>query len=174
MKRPATDASAPITNASTSTERSTCRRVAPSVRSVASSRVRWAIVIESVFAITKMPTKSATPANASRKSWMIERKPFVSLVDCRACPWPVRTWAVAGRIGRTCCTSCCGVVPGLAAIEIESSLPCLWKIFCAVGKSNIAIVAPPSDETFANFAIPTTVNVRTGPRAITPIVSPGR
>ena len=38
---------------------STWRRVAPIVRSVASSRVRWAIVIESVFAITNEPTKSA-------------------------------------------------------------------------------------------------------------------
>ncbi len=45
----------------------TCRRVAPSVRSVANSRVRCAIVIESVFAITNAPTNSATPPNASRK-----------------------------------------------------------------------------------------------------------
>ncbi len=58
------------------------RAVAPSVRSVASSRVRWAIVIESVFAITKLPTNSATPANASRKSWMIVRKPLVFFVAC--------------------------------------------------------------------------------------------
>ena len=47
--------------------RSTCRREAPSVRSVANSRVRCAIVIESEFAITKLPTKSAMPPNASRK-----------------------------------------------------------------------------------------------------------
>ena len=46
----------------------TWRREAPSVRSVANSRVRWAIVIESEFAITKAPTKSAMPAKASRKS----------------------------------------------------------------------------------------------------------
>ena len=48
---------------------STCRRDAPSVRIVANSRVRCAIVIESEFAITKLPTKSAMPANASRKPW---------------------------------------------------------------------------------------------------------
>ena len=41
--------------------------IAPSVRSVANSRVRCAIVIESEFAITKLPTKSAIPPNASRK-----------------------------------------------------------------------------------------------------------
>ena len=49
-------------------DQSTCRREAPSVRSVANSRVRWAIVIESEFAITNAPTKSAMPPNASRKS----------------------------------------------------------------------------------------------------------
>ena len=83
---PTIEASVPITNASTSTERSTWRRVAPSVRSVASSRVRCAIVIDSVFAITKLPTNSAMPPNASRKSWKMLRNPLVSLVACWACP----------------------------------------------------------------------------------------
>ena len=64
---PASDARTPMMNASSITDVSTCRRVAPSVRSVASSRVRCAIVIDSVFAITKAPTNSATPPNASRK-----------------------------------------------------------------------------------------------------------
>jgi hypothetical protein len=66
-KSPTTDARKPITSASRSTERSTCRRDAPSVRSVANSRVRWATVIESVLKITNEPTNSAIPANASRK-----------------------------------------------------------------------------------------------------------
>ena len=66
-KSPTTDARKPITNASSSTERRTCRREAPSVLSVANSRVRWATVIESVLKITNEPTKSAIPANASRK-----------------------------------------------------------------------------------------------------------
>ena len=51
---------------SISTERSTCRRDAPSVRSVANSRARWATVIESVLKITNAPTNSAIPAKASR------------------------------------------------------------------------------------------------------------
>ena len=42
-------------------------RSRPSSRSVANSRARWAIVIESVFAITNAPTKSAMPPKASRK-----------------------------------------------------------------------------------------------------------
>ena len=59
--------------------------VAPSVRSVASSRVRCAIVIDSVLAITKLPTNRAMPPNASRKSWKMLRNPLVSLVACWAC-----------------------------------------------------------------------------------------
>ena len=55
----------PITSVSTITERSTCRREAPSVRSVANSRVRCATVIESVLKITNAPTNSAMPPNAS-------------------------------------------------------------------------------------------------------------
>ena len=84
-EQPVIEASRPITNASSSTERSTWLRIAPSVRSVASSRVRCAIVIDSVFAITKLPTNSATPPNASRKSWMMFRNELVSLVACCAC-----------------------------------------------------------------------------------------
>jgi hypothetical protein len=52
--------------ASMSTEPRTCRFVAPIVRSVANSRVRWAIVIESEFAMTNDPRR-ARSANASRK-----------------------------------------------------------------------------------------------------------
>jgi hypothetical protein len=66
-KRPTTEAPSPITSASRMTERSTCRREAPSVRSVANSRIRCATVIESVLKMTKAPTKSAMPANESRK-----------------------------------------------------------------------------------------------------------
>ena len=49
------------------TERVTCRREAPSARNRASSRVRWATMIEKVFRIRKVPTTSATAANTSRK-----------------------------------------------------------------------------------------------------------
>ena len=65
--RPTTDAIVPITSASRITDVSTCRREAPIVRRVANSRTRWATVIESVLKITKAPTKSAMPPNASRK-----------------------------------------------------------------------------------------------------------
>ena len=66
-KSPTIEASTPITSASSTTESRTWRRDAPSVRSVASSRVRCAIVIESELTITKAPTNSAIRPNASRK-----------------------------------------------------------------------------------------------------------
>ena len=84
--KPATEARIPITSASSRTEARTWRCVAPRLRSVASSRVRWAMVIDRVLAITKLPTNSAIPPKASRKSWKIVRKSLVSLVACLA--WP--------------------------------------------------------------------------------------
>jgi hypothetical protein len=63
---PVSDASTPIASVSTSTERSTWRREAPSVRSVASSRVRCAIVMDRVLKMTKAPTNRAMPPNESR------------------------------------------------------------------------------------------------------------
>ena len=65
-------------------EVSTWRRLAPSVRIVASSRVRCAIVIESEFAITKLPTKSAIPPNASRKPRRKVMNELVSLASFAA------------------------------------------------------------------------------------------
>jgi len=47
--RPSTEAMTPMARPSSSTERRTCLRDAPSVRSVASSRIRWATVIDSVL-----------------------------------------------------------------------------------------------------------------------------
>ena len=64
---PITEASRPITSASTITEPSTWRRDAPTVRSVANSRVRCATVIDSVLKITNAPTNRAMPAKVSRK-----------------------------------------------------------------------------------------------------------
>ena len=65
--RPMTEASSPITTPSITTERMTCLREAPSVRSVANSRVRWATVIDRVLKITNAPTNSAIAPKPSRK-----------------------------------------------------------------------------------------------------------
>ncbi len=85
QRSPISEATAPTTSASITIEVRTCRREPPSVRIVANSRVRCAIVIESEFAITKLPTKSATPAKTSRN---VLRKPmnsFVSDASSSAC-----------------------------------------------------------------------------------------
>ena len=65
--RPIVDATRPITRPSSRTERSTCLREAPSVRSVANSRVRCATVIDRVLKITNAPTNSAIAPKPSRK-----------------------------------------------------------------------------------------------------------
>ena len=65
--RPTTEANTPIARPSVSTERLICRREAPSVRSVASSRMRWASVIDRVLKITNAPTPNAMNPKPSRK-----------------------------------------------------------------------------------------------------------
>ena len=96
------------------------------MRSVANSRVRWAIVIESEFAITKLPTKSAIPPNASRKSCRKEMNEFVSSASFFAC------CCAGARLGgrrqdraATCFKAPGRTTPGFAAIAISSSLPAL-------------------------------------------------
>ena len=66
-KKPTIDAIRPMTSASRSTARRICLREAPIVRSVASSRVRCATVIDIVLKMTKAPTKRATAPKASKK-----------------------------------------------------------------------------------------------------------
>ena len=90
-KRPTSEASVPITSASSITERSTWPRDAPSVRNVANSRVRCAMVIESELAMTKLPTNSATPPKPSKNFWRNETKEFVSLASSCDCAVAVRT-----------------------------------------------------------------------------------
>ena len=61
-----TEATRPMTRPSSRTERRTCLREAPRVRSVANSRVRWATVIDSVLKITNAPTNRAMKPKPSR------------------------------------------------------------------------------------------------------------
>ncbi len=61
---------------------------------------------------------------------------------------------------------------GFPATPIESSFPSLRKMRCAVGRSKIESVAPPSESTPPNLTRPTMRNVCSGPCATTPIVSP--
>ncbi len=63
--RPISDDSTPTMNASPSTERNTWRRLAPTMRSSASSLVRWPTVMENVFRMVKPPTNRAMKPKTS-------------------------------------------------------------------------------------------------------------
>ena len=117
---PITEASRPITRPSSTTERMTCLREAPSVRSVANSRVRWATVIDRVLKITNAPTSSAMPPKPSSTMRIIDMPSLRFFASSLACAALSLTWRLAGRSGLIACTSCAGDVPFFAATEIES------------------------------------------------------
>ena len=95
--RPISEATSPSRPASTSTERKTWRRLAPTIRSRASSRVRWPTRIEKVLKMVNPPTNSEMKANTSSavekkdSAWLIE------LVCSLATVWPVTTSTPGGR-----------------------------------------------------------------------------
>ena len=146
------------TKASITTEERIWRRLAPSVRSIANSRVRWATVIENVLKIRNAATNSATPAKISSA---VFRKPMNSPTSSR---WDcdvlgpgldLERRSAAPRSGWR--RAAPGVVPGSAATLIWSSLPSLPVIRCASGRVSSAIVAPPNESTSPSVAIPTSV-----------------
>ncbi len=63
--KPISDDTRPTIAASSNTDRKICRRLAPTMRSSASSLVRWPTMIEKVFRMVKPPTNSAMKANTS-------------------------------------------------------------------------------------------------------------
>ena len=140
---PIAEATTPMTSVSSITERSTWRRVAPSVRSVASSRVRCAIVIEIVLKMTNDPTSSAMPPNTSRNLRMIPIADPTSFEASSAWASAVLTSAVAGTSASTSRASCACETPGFAATSISSKTPGLSRTACAVGTSKAASVSPP-------------------------------
>ena len=119
---PITEPTIPITKASITTDHSTCRREAPSVRSVANSRIRCAIVIASVFAITNAPTNSAIPANASSAYWMILMKLPSCFLSCFTCSEASRSTCVSVfRSGWICDFSSLVLTPLFDCMRIASS-----------------------------------------------------
>ena len=144
---PSTEASRPIAKPSAITERMTCLREPPSVRSVANSRVRWATVIDRVLKITNAPTSSATPPNPSRKYFRIDMLLLSSSASCSACLALSLTCSDAGTSGATARTSSAEDVPSEADIEIESKRPSRCSSSCAVSRSQAAMLANPSEST---------------------------
>ncbi len=170
--RPTSEATTPITSASKRTETRTWRRDAPSVRSVASSRVRCATVIDIVLKITKAPTNSAIAANESRKYLMIFTNWLTSPLSSSACSVPLRTVTSVETSSSIRSTSVAGFTPSAAAAWIASNESLRSKRRCAVGMSKTANVAVPSDSTSPYRASPTTLKASTGPSDATLTVSP--
>jgi hypothetical protein len=171
-KRPMIDAMTPTTSASSMTLRRTWRREPPMVRSVANSRMRCAIVIDSVFAITNAPTNKAMKPNASRIFWKIPTPSLTSSTASCVCAAAVFTFAVSGSSGRISAANFSGGTPGFAATWISSNFPFLLKRSWAVGTSKIAIVDAPIDDDEEKVAIPVISKTRDPWSAATPMVSP--
>src|SRR4051795_13748934 len=77
---------------------------------------------------------------------------LVSSASAAACCAALLTWRLAGTSGRTARMSASGEVPCRAAIEMPSKRPFLSSSVWAVGRSQIAIVALPSELTAPNVA----------------------
>ena len=94
--RPISDDTSPTMAASPRTDRNTWRRLAPTMRSSASSRVRCPTVMENVFRMVKPPTKSAMKAKTSSA---VLKKPsawLMALVASLTTVWPVTTSTPGG------------------------------------------------------------------------------
>ena len=108
---PRIEASTPMMSASAMTAPRTWRRDAPRVLSIPNSRRRCAIVIENVLKMMKLPTNTATPANASSAMFRNLRLSRMSDDCLAACSCPVRTSTERGSAARTRCFSCCALTP---------------------------------------------------------------
>ena len=117
---PISEATMPMSTVSAITERRICPREAPSVRSSANSRVRWATVTENVLKIRKLPTSSATAANTSSAVRMKPRASERSCACFAACSLPVRTANSEPSSRAIAAFSSFWEVPPAAATEMSS------------------------------------------------------
>ena len=160
---PIADATRPITNASITTEDSTCRRLAPIARRSASSRVRCATMIENVLKMMKAPTNSAMKAKTSSAVRKNPRASF-NCLDCSSATAALVTDSTPfGSTSASRCWSWTAVTSGSATTSISSNIPVLPRTSCAVGVSNMASVAPARLSASPKPAIPEIVNSRGGP-----------
>ncbi len=161
--RPISDETSPTMAASPRTERKTWRRLAPTMRRSASSRVRWPTVMEKVFKMVKPPTKSAMKAKTSRA---VLRKPSawpMALVASLTTVWPVTTSTPRGNARAMSRCTVALSAPGCATTSIASNWPTSPRSAWAVGVSKAARVAPARLSAVPKRARPTMVNVRVGP-----------
>ncbi len=157
------DDTRPTMNASPSTERNTWRRLAPTIRSSASSRVRWPTVMENVFRMVKPPTNRAMKPKTSRA---VLKKPKAWLMAPLASLMTVCEVTTSTPLGSTCAMSCWTtalLAPGVLTMLMLSNLPTSPRTFCAVETSNAASVAPARLFAVPKRVRPVMVKVRVGP-----------
>src|SRR4051812_30370080 len=155
---PRTEPISPTANDSSSTEVRTWRRLAPSARKSASSRVRCDTTMLNMLKMMNAPTNSATNPKI-RKNVRRNPRPW----DTCACCWLAADAAVIdsypfGSTDETRLASWFGSTPGSALTYIVSNAPWRSKSFCAVGRSNNASVAPRRLFEEPKRATPDTVN----------------
>ena len=122
--RPASDAMVPITIASPTTEVSTWRRDAPSARSSADSRLRWAMRIENVLWMLNEATTRAMTAKASRMVLNMPRNsPSMSAIISSVSSAPVSASALAGSAAAMSSRSSSWLTPSSAATRIDDTSP---------------------------------------------------
>ena len=169
--RPTVEPIRPTTDASNSTDPVTWRVEAPSARSRASSRLRWATRIENVLTIRNAPTTRAIPAKISRKVWMNPIACFSSEADSSAALSPVTASYPSGSTSATRSRRSSWETPSSAVTQmsLNASSPSRNSSW-AVRVSKIASVAPLSDPPFRKSAMPTSVG---SSRAVLPAVRIG-
>ncbi len=141
---PSREATTAITMASPSTPRSSWPRLAPMVRSMASSRVRWATVIEKTLKMMNAPTSTATAARPSSTGVM--KPPIASPIWSdwsSAFSRPVCTRTPSGTTARTRSASATGEIPSSAAALITETWPSRSNQRWASWSVTTTIVAPP-------------------------------
>ena len=157
-RMPSTEAMSPTITASPSTVVSICRRMAPMVRSIANSRMRWATVIEKVLKMTNAPTSTAAPANASNAGVKNELiAPEIWSVCSFAASVPVCTFTQPGSCAAIRCLSSFGETPESPSTEIVDVLPTRSYQRWASANVVATTVAPPIDDTLPNRNTPTIV-----------------
>ena len=168
---PIADATTPTTPASTTTEVITCRRLAPSALSRASSRVRWATRIENVLTMMKAPTNREMTAKTSRAVLKMSMKPLTWSAPSSASWSPVTASQpsgstpsqAAGSASSTRVRSSKADTPSTACMSIVSYWPTLPSTRWAVMVSKAARVAPARLSASPKPAMPTTSYSSGGP-----------
>ena len=152
---PISEPKKPRNRPSPSTERSTCARDAPRVRSRPNSRARCATVIENVLKMMNAPTNREMPANASSAVLRKPRLSRMSLDWLAASSLPVRTFTFGPSAAFSSRLTASASVPFFTVASTSSSRPTFPVIRCASGSVSIATGEPPRESTPWMRMIPT-------------------